>query len=467
MSAGGYNPFLQEAYQLQQTQQQRPLPPPPQFQQQLPPQQRPMPPPPQQPVYAQQQQTFPPVFPAAATTFQQPAFQPTFPFQAPTFHPAAFSPARPPPPVVAAGVPPPRPPTDELQKQQFLAATTSEMLVKQQALQEQLQRENEKIRLLEAARQKQLEDSRRVQEEAFARQKRELETIEAARRAAAAEAEAVARMRADWEQAAMERERQLLESSQRQESLNKAGLKNELSLANRRVAQLEAALEAELGRQRHREAVALRAAQAEKKEEEAVDVREEAAAIIGSYNAYMGQLMAASVAAAAEASRLREATRQVVAVVKRTGSEEQKRAVAAAIKETSERSAEFLEQARGEWRTLPMAATMTRLAGEKSAAFARWGVADVRLSIEPEKERAAPPVSPSRIAADFLPKQQPARERAATDSKMTLNLTPQQTRIQAALDSQTAKLKAELRGKPDPEEDKSVIKVKSFAESYY
>lgn len=50
-------------------------------------------------------------------------------------------------------------------------------------------------------------------------------------------------------------------------------------------------------------------------------------------------------------------------VVKKTGSEEQKRALALAVKESSER--DFVEEARNDWKTLPIAKTLTQLAVEK------------------------------------------------------------------------------------------------------
>jgi hypothetical protein len=56
--------------------------------------------------------------------------------------------------------------------------------------------------------------------------------------------------------------------------------------------------------------------------------------------------------------------------------------------------------------------------------------------------------------------------------KTTLNmqiLTPQQSRIQAALDNETAKLKGQLMGKQPVEEDSEakMAKVSTFSESYY
>lgn len=92
--------------------------------------------------------------------------------------------------------------------------------------------------------------------------------------------------------------------------------------------------------------------------------------------------------------------------------------------------------------------------------MARHNVSDVRPELP-----ARPEVPPSKIAADFLPKQQTSSP--AMFEKTTLVLTPQQTRIQAALNDQTAKLKGQLMGKPVEDDDAKIAKVKGFSESYY
>ena len=66
----------------------------------------------------------------------------------------------------------------------------------------------------------------------------------------------------------------------------------------------------------------------------------------------------------AEASRMRQASREMLQIVKKTGTEEQKRALAMAVKESSAEK-DFLEEARSEWKTLPIAKSLTQLATEK------------------------------------------------------------------------------------------------------
>ncbi len=397
------------------SQQQRPLPPPPGS--------RPIPPPPNVFLPAPVQPTFVPWQP-------QPSFSPAPVHQMAHVHQAIV---------------PMRPPTDTTQKNLFLL--------------DQLAREQEQLRQLEAARLLQLQQAKAVQEVAFERQRRELEQLEAARRAAAQEAEQVARMRAEWESGAMQREKEAMERARQQETLNKAGLQRELVLANKKVAQLEASLEAELSRA---------AKEREKKQPSlstgaSQNVREEAAALLAAHTAYLGQLAASSVASAAEAARLRDITRAVVSLVKKSGTVEQKKALAATMSEAAA-SGDHLETAQSEWKTLPLAAALVRLTSEKKAALARWGVSDPPAPAVPEApESSSPrarPVSPSRLAADFLPKVTEERKRGGTESKMTLSMTPQQSRIQQALDSQ----RQELMGK---EEDKGPVKVKEFAQSYY
>lgn len=95
-------------------------------------------------------------------------------------------------------------------------------------LAEQLRRENERIRQLEEARLRQLEDAKT----AFESAKRDAES---AKRDAEQQVSELKLMKTDWEQAALERERAFLENAKRQESMNKAEVKKELALANRRV----------------------------------------------------------------------------------------------------------------------------------------------------------------------------------------------------------------------------------------
>jgi hypothetical protein len=62
----------------------------------------------------------------------------------------------------------------------------------------------------------------------------------------------------------------------------------------------------------------------------------------------------------------------MVAVVKKSGTEEQKRSLAFAVKESSEKT-DYLEQSRSEWKTLPVARNMTSLAADKQVLMSRMG----------------------------------------------------------------------------------------------